>query len=103
MWSLYISCYTLSNHYRQNLSITGNLFVYTWASLRSTPTQKDTTSEVIDAQQDSRPSLTHAISDYFPMIKRGGEEEIEGTGPEVVTSGWTKAISSRKDREESLR
>jgi len=43
------------------------------------------------------------VSDYFPMIRRGGDDKESDGAPEVATVGWKHEIGSRKEREQSLR
>lgn len=68
--------------------------------------EKDIISKAIhEAQAEVRGKMEEihrSVSDYFPMIKRGGDEKEEGA-PEVNAVGWKHDIASRKEREECLR
>ena len=77
--------------------LSGNFCLFTAAP----PINSASTQEIPEKDTVSR-GLTTAVSEYFPMIKRGfiGEEE---EGPEVVAVGWKQDVASRKDREEGLR
>lgn len=47
--------------------------------------------------------LQRSASDYFPLIRRGGEETTGIQRQEVVAVGWKAEVTNRKEREEALR
>ena len=67
-------------------------------------TAKDAISAALNEAKEDLLDLKSSVSDYFPMIKRGflGEEPAEEEA-EVVAVGWKHDVTSRKDREQSLR
>jgi hypothetical protein len=47
-------------------------------------------------------NLLKSPSDYFPLIRRGHLNKVEKDA-EVISSGWNVEVTSRKEREETLR
>ena len=68
----------------------------------ATPTRQPTVAKLGSPMGTPGKDFLRSPSDYFPMIRRGhSTREVEPT--EVFSSGWNVEITSRKEREESLR
>lgn len=68
----------------------------------ATPTRQPTVAKLGSPMGTPGRDFLRSPSDYFPMIRRGhSTREVEPI--EVVSSGWNVEITSRKEREESLR
>jgi hypothetical protein len=53
--------------------------------------------------KDAKNSPFMSPSDFLPMIKRGITSMIEDDEKSLVSVGWKVEVTSRKEREETLR